>query len=147
MALLRECTHDRHDQTLAATKKNEVMMSSVLELITCFHWPCVERVNRSWCAHMGSHSKQRQARMHICISVLAHAHTDTHIFLMRLPRQTFIDPVNLTAGAVRHSIYLCLIPIKPGLWTNWFSKPITLEGDKITTFEQPFFPHEISNQN
>lgn len=67
---------------------------------------------------------------------------------MRLPRQAFIDLVNLTARAVHHSIYLCLIPIKPGLWTNKFSKPITLEGDKIQ--EQPLYnlslPH-ISNQN
>lgn len=98
--------------------------------------------------HTRHYSRQIQTWTHIYISVLAHSRTNAQFLLMRLPRQTFIDPVNLTPRAVHHSIYLCLIPIKPGLWTNSFSKPITPEGDKMQ--KQPLnnpFLHEISNQN
>lgn len=119
------------------------MMSSVLKLITCFHWPCLEWVNLNWCVHTGTYNQHRQTCLLIYISMLAHTCTNTHIFLMRLPLQTFIDAVNLTARAVLHSIRLCLIPIKPGLWTSKFSKPINLEGDKIQ--KQPsnnLFLHE-----
>lgn len=111
-------------------------MSSVLKLMTCFHWPCLGWVNLGWCVRKGTQNQQRQTCLLIFISVLAQTCTNTHIFLMRLPSQTFIDTVNPTARAVLHSIYLCLIPIKPGLWTSSFSKPINLEGDKIQ--RQPF---------